>query len=255
MYVIAWNLERDRQAAVIRSELNRLLVGWKPGAVVLAEAGGYARTLATLDGYRVVQFDTAPGQRESAMLVRDDVKLGHGQSWAARMTWTGWWRVTGKGGMTAPKWAPTILADGIRLVGVHLPPSVKHADRRGELPRGQVRRVVAYRTYVRRLAGLVAGTLPGRPVVIVGDWNASPYVTGRWSPQWLALKARMDVRAPLGPTSVHRDVPIDYVLARGCHIAQLHTLKAFEHGSDHDPIGFRVVPAPEAHAIWDRNEL
>lgn len=240
MYVVAWNIERDRQAAVVRSELNRLLVGWEPAVVVLSEAGGYTRILATLAGYRCVQFDSAPGMRESAILVRDDVPLGHGQSWAARMTWTGWWRVTGKGGMTAPKWAPTILADGVRIVGVHLPPSVKHAPRRGELPTGPVRRVAAYRTYVVRLARLVAGTLPGRAVVVVGDWNASPYVTGRWSPQWLALAARLRVHAPMGPTSVHRDVPIDYVLARGCQIVAIRTLKGFEHGADHDPIGFRV---------------
>lgn len=243
MYVITWNMGRDRAQHVARRELVALLSGRQPAVLALQEAGGYRDLLLDVMGptYRLIQFDTSPGQRESAILVRRHTTLQAGQSWAARMTWRGWNRQTGIGGVTAPKWAPTILANHVRVVCVHLPPSIRWF--RG-VPVGPPLRVIAYRTYARRLVALLAQGANDRPQVVLGDFNATPRAAGRWSPKWIARQASMTISAPAGPTTGHRpDGPVDYALTRNCRIENLRVLADFQHGSDHDPVGFQVHTA------------
>lgn len=227
-----WNMLHGRNARAAARECLVIFAEHDLDWLVLGETRGYIRELHALPGVRCLSFDDKPGQADTAILVRDGIRVSG--LFCARMTWEGW--ITVGGGRTPAKWMPTAVLGGwLRIGAVHLPPSVRFF---GALPRGPVRRVAAYRRHALRLVRWTKRRRPERAVVIPGDWNATPPEPGRYGPRWIADQSGLQVRAPKDPTHGRR--VIDYALARGVTVeATTHE----NHGSDHRLVVLRITEA------------
>lgn len=196
-----WNMQRDRPRGQVASTVAAIMSPLRtddqaPDVLLLCEAGDYLGVLRTLDrvGLRLVAFWSQPGQSNTAIVVRDGLRLD--QVECRRMNRTGW--ITVRGGRTPAKWVVSARVDGWLRVGVgHLPPSVRW---RRLVVRGPVRRVAAYVRHARRLVQW-AHRHPG-PLLVACDWNATPGTRGAWSPHWIARRAGLRVVAP--STGTHR---------------------------------------------------
>jgi len=187
-----WNAERDRDVAAVVRLVDQLLDAYQLDALALTEASDYVAELRRLSATRPWQLlaglASKPGQREVAWLVRDSVPVERFSSpLVAAHGWT-----TTRGGHTPPKYLASVRLDGWLWAGVgHRAPSVRW---RRLLPVGPVRRVASTIAHARGELRW-ARRHPG-PLVLLGDWNATPATRGRWSPHWVARKARLTVHAP-----------------------------------------------------------
>lgn len=226
-----WNLRRDRGPARVAAEVLRLFGEHHLDALAVQESGDYLRALGRLPGVRVVAFADRPGQSNTALLVRDGITLsGVG---IKRMTWQGWFTV--RGGETPAKWMPTVRLNGWLTVGsVHYPPSVSWAN---GVPRGPVRRVLAYRRHSLRLARWLARQ---DVAVVLGDWNATPGTWGRWTPRWVAARTHARIVAPAHGTHGRR--VIDYALTRGVTTRVVDV--GDRGGSDHHAVIYDIQETP-----------
>ena len=94
-----------------------------------------------------------------------------------------------------------------------------------------------------KLGEVIAG-LDG-PVIVVGDFNASPYTPafrGFVDVAGLATFRRLPASYPARVGGL--GVPIDHVLGRGVRIAELHALRPI--GSDHRPLAATIILSTEA---------
>jgi endonuclease/exonuclease/phosphatase (EEP) superfamily protein YafD len=96
---------------------------------------------------------------------------------------------------------------------------------------------------LEKLGEVIAG--PDGPVIVVGDFNASPYTPvyrGFTEVAGLATFRHFPASYParLGGFGV----PIDHVLARGSRVAELHALPPI--GSDHRPLAATLILRAEA---------
>jgi hypothetical protein len=102
------------------------------------------------------------------------------------------------------------------------------------LPRGPVRRVLAYAQHARREARFL--NRRRGPALVGGDRNVEPDKVGRWSPQWLAAETGARIRADRAATHGRRT--IDWALTRECRVTRIDTHG--KHGSDHSLVTLTV---------------
>lgn len=225
-----WNALRGRPPHVVAAEVARIVTAHDLDVLAVTEAQQYLRALHRLPGLRVIAFGEEPGQGNTALVVRDGARVTGVV--VKRMTWRGW--ITVRGGETPPKWLVAATVDGVRVAVVHLPPTQRW--RRGEMT-GPLRRVAATAVHARRLRRWL--NRQRAPWAVVGDWNATPSIRGRWSPRWVAETTRARVIAPDRPT--HGQRVIDYAIVRGL----VGTARAEgRHGSDHRLVVFELKEKP-----------
>lgn len=125
---------------------------------VLSEAAAYAGALAKLDGWRLIDADGWTDAGDSAILVRDGVRVG---SWRAiRMTRRWFGRRLAK--WRAPRTMLTVRVSWLRVLAVHMPP--RPAD---------ARNVGAYAEQADAIVRWAQRRPKARPIAVVGDFNAT----------------------------------------------------------------------------------
>lgn len=212
-----YNLEVGRDRAVVTSEVQRLLESRDLDVLAVQEALTYTPTLArSLPGYHVVYNGRDLSSRDSAVIVRDGLQTTDARVF--RLGGDGWPKWNGPG-RHHPRSATSVTVEGVQVVSVHLPPGGPYA--------AQLDQREAFRTNIGTLAE-VAGS---GPVVLAGDWNASPATRGAYSPATLA--------SSIGATITGDG--IDYAMARGVAVANMHRINFG--GSDHDPVLFSAAGA------------
>lgn len=179
--------------------------------LLITESRDYNRVLSELarkKGYKLVVHRVRQGSDQCTALVRDPSKLQRSFTFTAGR---GWFRRGG--GTMAPMQPIAIRYNGAWFVGVHAPVQAWVATRSGRKWIGSLTRRLAYRGFVVRLASF-AGKRQG-PLVMLGDWNANPTTSGRWSPNWLRDKINGKFARPFVSTG-HGE--IDFGITRGMHL-------------------------------------
>lgn len=147
LVVLSWNMRVGRSSTRAQTDLHELLRAL-PDVVALQEAADYhhaIRDVARLHAYHVL-MSPEPGRWHNVLLVRGDRKVAAGRF--VQLSPHGWRLVAG--GRHAELWATSWLVDSwLRLVVVHLPPSVNWT-KRGRI-HGPVMRVAAYVATARKL--------------------------------------------------------------------------------------------------------
>lgn len=182
----------------------------------LNESRDYNRVLTRMArrrGYRLVVRRTQQGSDQCTALVRDPEKLGAAWTFEAG---PGWARAGG--GRMAPMQPLAFWYDGVLYVSLHAPvaawePGAVRGIRKW---RGGIQRRLAYRAFMRRLV-LFAERHPDVPIVMWGDWNATPQTRGPWSPRWLARKIGGRI-VSAGVDTGHGE--IDFAIVRGIRTAR-----------------------------------
>lgn len=218
---------RDREQAA-RTALELMdSRGWRWAC--LQEARGYVHQLRKLAGDR---YDViAPQGADSIIVVRADEPHGPGRR--VLMSQTGWFTV--RGGYTGPMYATTVLLTraGVRLLSVHPTPSVNW---RGGVIFGPIRRVVSMRRFARSVVRFAKSH--SRPLIVAGDWNATPRDRGRFTPHWITRQTGMRLVAP--DRATHGREVIDYAIVRGVTVAGVPARRLDKLGSDHAAVQIQV---------------
>lgn len=214
-----WNALRGRQPRDVAAIAASIIREHDLDVLAVTEAQQYLRAFSRLPGIRVVGFGEHPGQGNTCLLVRQPAHITGVQ--LRRMTWRGW--ITVRGGTTPSKWLVSAVVGRTRVAVVHFPPSQRW---RNEAMTGPVRRVAATIVHARRLRRWLSRQ--ARPTIVVGDFNATPSVRGRWSPRWIAETTGSRIIAPDQPTHGRR--VIDFGIGR--RVSGTAVTKG-RYGSDH----------------------
>lgn len=229
-----WNMLAGRDEDAAATSALALMRSRDLDFLCIQESRGYLDALRVWSGppgeFRVIAFSDAVrgSDSESAIIVRADHP--HGPGHQVKATSAGWFRADGS--KTGPKYFTTVkFADGLRVASIHAAPSVRW---RGGRVLGPVRRVISMREFARSVVRF-AKAHPG-PLVIAGDWNATPEARGRYSPHWIAAKAGLRIVATQKGTHgvAHR---IDFALVRGCAATARREKRR---GSDHFAVVFTI---------------
>jgi hypothetical protein len=218
-------MRHGRDKATTAREALAVMDAYDLDVLALQESGDYLHQLRALPGVRCIGFDSKPGQKDCAILVREAHTVSELE--CTRMTRDGWNTVLG--GKTPEKWMPSCLVDGwLRVGSLHTAPSVRFD--RDDTPEGPGLRVISTIQHARgevRYAKKHDG-----PLVLTGDRNAEPDDRGKFSPWWISRKTGLRLIAPEAATHGARRV-IDFALARGVTGT---TATHKRHGSDHSVV-------------------
>lgn len=147
LVLASWNMEYGRDPARAAADLHELLTSLQPDVLVLQEGADYHRaikTAAARSGY-VALMSNKPGRWHNIVLTRLDHKVTGARF--VRLSPHGWRLAAG--GTHAELWATSWLIGGwLRVIDVHMPPSVNWP---GGRIRGPVMRVAAYVAAIRKL--------------------------------------------------------------------------------------------------------
>ena len=218
--------------------LQGLIATLNPHALILLEVAEYHDILRKIPGYDALIF-TDPGHGDNAILVRSDVPHDAGAS--IEHGGLAWW-LTVRGTKSWGRAHVTVKLPGLRLVGVHTPPSVNWVK---GLPVGPALRIRVYKAMMTSLRAAIADWTKSEPdnaLFIYGDWNEPPTSKGTDSPN--------DVAADNGLT-IFPGVSIDWSMGRNVQV-KTRPIKVGTEGntSDHPLLDLtvtvpaRVEPAP-----------
>lgn len=147
-----WNMEFGRQRSTVAGQLGQLLEDHKPDVLALQEAKDYhhvIRTVAAHHGY-VSLLSEVSGQWHNGLMVRE--ALSPRAPRFVQLSPRGW-HLAGAGSADhTPLWATSWLVGWLRVVCVHMPPSVNWSH---GVPHGPVMRVAATVAAQRRLRSWV----------------------------------------------------------------------------------------------------
>lgn len=162
------------------------------------------------------------GANHVAFLIRDGIKTGDGikigKHWSFR---AGVWYKSTDGHPMAPARPLAVRAAGATFLTLHAPVHAWVAGPHGHTFTGPRLRRIAYQTFIARLR-LFVWRNRKTPIVMLGDWNATPppNTMGAWSPAYLASSIGGRFVRPFASTG-HGE--IDYAITRGmdslgCHV-------------------------------------
>lgn len=189
--------------------------------LALIEVQDYVARLQQLikpAGHRLLTIHNRRGSQNIAILVRKGRKVGNYWTFIAGKPYfrTG-------GGKMAPTMPLAAHVDGCLYVAVHAPVEAWVARPGGRKFVGPALRRAAYAFFVTRLA-LLFSRHPNTPIVMMGDWNATPFTVGKWSPGWLRDRVRGVFIRP-GANTGHGEIDFAIgrkVAQRGCQIKHDH---------------------------------
>lgn len=141
-----WNMERDRSRALVRGQLRQVLAVHQPDVLALQEAKQYheaIRTVARASGYKVLASEV-PGQWHNVLMVREELPTAG--PLFVQLAPRGWETVAGP--EHTPPTATSWRVSWLRVVCVHMPPSVRWVK---GLPVGPPLRVAALVASMRKL--------------------------------------------------------------------------------------------------------
>lgn len=176
--------------------------------LALTEVADYVDALqarAARHGHTVLFKDGTTADRSQAFLVRKGVHIG--RCWSIPIAAT-YYATNGDLRHSQPPYAATL--NGIVFVVGHAPVGAWTTSKRGRRFVGPIRRRLAYRAYMLRLARVFRRA--HHPVIAWCDWNCTPAARGRWSPNWLRTKVGGTFVRP-GHSTGHGE--IDYAIAGG----------------------------------------
>lgn len=135
--VATWNVLYGRDPRVVRKQVALVLTQWNLDVLCLQEAADYHTELSKVPGYRMVAFPE-PGRWHQVVMVRDGVPVRRPKP--VRLSPHGWRLVAG--GSHSELWGTHLIVDSwLRVLDIHMPPSVNW--RRGVIW-GPPMRVAAY---------------------------------------------------------------------------------------------------------------
>lgn len=140
LLLASWNVEYGRRPDVVRRQLVQLLDARRPDVVALQEAADYhheLRAAASQLGYRMLAYG-GHGRMHQVILARGKHRATGPR--LVQLSPLGWPLADGTGAH-APLYAVSWAVDWLRVVDVHMPPSVNW--RRG-VPYGPPRKLAAY---------------------------------------------------------------------------------------------------------------
>lgn len=148
--VLQWNLQRDRSVQLVAAQLGRLLHDVCADVAVLQECAQYVKAIRHEYGVNyLVVSGTEQENTQNVILVR---RAGHSVNGVrvVQLSKHGWTTVEGYD--HGPIYGPSCVIDGwLRVVGVHMPPSVNWTAGGTGLPIGPPMRVAVYVSAVRKL--------------------------------------------------------------------------------------------------------
>lgn len=203
-----WNVEHGHPVKEHATTILRRQVEERVRVLALTELGDYAAALDGADPRRVLLWVPGPENVKSqGLLVPVGAQVGQVRSIPTPATYRA------PDGSLRRSACPLLAeVDGVLYVVVHAPVGAWTTGRwPGRRFVGPIRRRLAYRAYVRRLLRVFRAH-PHTPLVVIGDWNATPDTRGRWSPEWLRRKAGAAYLRPHASTG-HGE--IDFALVRG----------------------------------------
>jgi hypothetical protein len=147
--VLLWNMERDRQPALVVAQLKALVNVHDPDVILLNEANDYLKRIeAALPRWTCVTGHMR-GTNQNAILIRGD-RPGR----VAQLSEDGW--ITVSGHEHAPIYGVFVKLDGTLHLGcVHFPPTVNWLNGGSGMPYGPPLRVAVYVTAARKLVRIV----------------------------------------------------------------------------------------------------
>lgn len=227
-----WNALRDRRDPVARGNLEAILRDFDLHALALQEARDYLDVLGRIDGFRPFIIRDR-GADQQPWLVREDVRASHKR--AVPLGGDGWTTVDGHHHIASVAVAIT-LADWLRAVNLHLPPSI---DWPGGQPAGPKERVDDYIANMKTLRRYAKRRPGARGLLYVGDWNNRPgRDDGAYSARWLAREAGMTIgKAPNASGGLHG---IDFPMVdRDTRLTEVRQRDRY--GSDHPLVTFKAT--------------
>lgn len=154
-------------------------------ALCVEEAGDYVAELVKQcpKGAQVIHRHPRRGADQQIVLVREGVKVNGVYSFKAGLPYG-----TIRGGTMFPESPLMVRLDNrLTLVARHAAVAAWVAGKGGRHWVGAIGRRLAYAASQRRLLTMFKNHL-GKPVLVMGDWNATPATRGLYSPDWLRLK-------------------------------------------------------------------
>ncbi|GAB2970377.1 hypothetical protein [Nocardioides montaniterrae] len=182
--------------------------------MMLTEVADYAARLkieAAKVGYALVTKGSTHAELNQAILVRGGVHIG--KVWTIPMK-ASYFARNGDVRRSQPPLVARL--NGINHVVVHAPVHAWVPGKGGRHFTGPIRRRLAYRAYMLRLARAVKRM--AWPAIMGPDWNANPDTHGRWSPAWLAHKIGGEIVRPHASTG-HGE--IDFAITKGIRLTNV----------------------------------
>lgn len=229
--VMDWNTKVGRDAQQVAETVDELVRRHdQPHVVILHEAHAYRSAVRDRlqDRYRV--FSGLGWAKAASTIVLVSHRVHVRKWWPVRMrvTWTG-----PQGGFQPGRTMPVIRLDRWTVVGVH---------KAWGLPRG--RNLPAIRDEYDRLVQLASRkSMHRKPLVMVGDWNATATNAHPLSPGGLADR--------IGGRIVSPGKGVDLAVVRGCHGGGW---AGERHGSDHPVHMYRFVTKDHRSFVPDHQE-
>lgn len=224
----SFNLLYGRSIAKVRAELLTMLSVHQLDFLCVQEAEGYARLLRTLPGF-VYYTGTGRGGNECGILVREGIAVGNPRYGFFGDGWT-----TIRGGRHAAANFVRLTLDGwLRIGTCHAPLPITFDRGRAIGPRD---RVDDYMALFRKLWRFF--WRPSRHArVVASDWNQHASTAALWAPRGLAAQVGATVFAPRNG----QPRTIDYAIAKGCQLVDVHADTETPENSDHELIVFTVL--------------
>lgn len=147
LHIVSWNMRYGREPDRAARDLTSIISSQRPDVLALQEAADYHHAIhevARQLGF-VVLASPRPGRWHQVLMVRKALSVDLPRF--VQLSPHGWWLVAG--GRHRELWATSWLIGGrVRVVDLHLPPSVSW---RGGRIRGPVMRVAAYVAAMQKL--------------------------------------------------------------------------------------------------------
>lgn len=143
LWVGTWNLRYGRDPRTVRGQVVLELSRLNLDILCLQEAADYHQVLDTIPGYRMIAYP-AYGKWHNVVLVRDGLQIRRPAS--VRLSPRGWRLATL--GRHSPLWGTAVTVEWLRVLDIHMPPSVNW--RRGRIW-GPPMRVAAYASAAGRI--------------------------------------------------------------------------------------------------------
>ncbi len=192
----------DKWAAMILDRFETL----KIDVFAIEEGQDYfaaLKPLAEAKGHTLLGHGT---NSRNALLVRKGHKVGPVGTVPGKVTT--WFTPSGHTQSMAQPVVATV--DGVTYVVIHAPVDAWVVGKGGRTLTGPANRVQAYKDFTYNLVKFL-GTVSG-PVVVLGDWNATPDTKGTYSPLWVETQTKSAFARP-NQTTGHGE--IDFGIVRG----------------------------------------
>lgn len=228
-----FNILRDQPDKKARGNVKKLLNDHSLHFLALQEAVDYIDVLDSIAGYELF-YERKGGRsaQQNVVLVRDDIPGKNPR--LVNLGGDGWKTATGHTHVGCDATAVTV-ADWLRVVSLHLPPSI---DWPHGHPEGPSERVDDYIANMRALRDYARGRKGSNGLCLTGDYNCKPgRDEGAYSIGWLAKAADLKIANVKGVKG-HLAGIDNAVVDKDTSLTEAQQIGRY--GSDHPAVIFKV---------------